>query len=128
PRPAGWQTYSADDLTITFDREGRYVSERTLPPGIRERVVCDGKTLLHLYPDLGIGARRTVSRFHRLDLARSVPWFVPAAEDWARGADLLAVDERTVAVVPHGIQSLKDDKGKPVSYARLHFVFAADGR
>src|SRR5262249_7826394 len=36
-----WYTYTTGDLTITYDHEGRYVSERTLPPGIRERVVCD---------------------------------------------------------------------------------------
>ncbi|HMF12752.1 MAG TPA: hypothetical protein VKE94_10615, partial [Gemmataceae bacterium] len=123
-RTAGWQTYVADGVTIAFDGQGRYVAEQTLPPGIRERVVCDGKTILHLYPDLGIGARRTVSRFHRLDFARLVPWFVLAPEDLARGADLQAVDERTVAVVPHGFDSLKDDKGKPISYARVQLVFA----
>src|SRR5262249_10463671 len=44
-----------------------------------------------------------------------------------RGADLKAVDERTVAIVPHGIESLKDKKGKPIPYARVHLVFA-DGR
>jgi tetratricopeptide (TPR) repeat protein len=119
----GWQTYRSDGVTITFDGGGRYVYERTLPPGIRERVVCDGKTLLHLYPDLGIGARRTVSRFHRLEFARLVPWFVPPAEDLAHGADLKAIAARTIAVVPHGVESLKDDKGKPISYARVHLVF-----
>jgi ferric-dicitrate binding protein FerR (iron transport regulator) len=127
-RRAGWQALALSDVTINFDTDGRYVYERTLPPGIRERVVCDGKTLLHLYPDLGIGARRAVSRFHRLDFARSVPWFVSAGEELARGADLKAVDQRTVAVVPRGVEALKDDKGKPISYARLHLVFAADGR
>jgi tetratricopeptide (TPR) repeat protein len=119
----GWQTYRREGLTITFDGGGRYVYERTMPPGIRERVICDGKTLLHLYPDLGIGARRTVSRFHRLDFARLVPWFIPPAEDLARGADLKAIDERTLAIVPHGVESLKDDKGKPISYADVHLVF-----
>jgi ferric-dicitrate binding protein FerR (iron transport regulator) len=122
-RHSGWMTYRTDGLTITFDGSGRYVAERSLPPGIRERVVCDGKTILHLYPDLGIGARRTVSRFHRLDFAWSVPWFVPPAEDLAHGADLMAVDDRTVAIVPHGIETLKDEKGKPIPYARIHLLF-----
>src|SRR5262249_40192560 len=70
-RRAGWRTLTAAGLAITFDGTGSYSYERTLPPGIRERVICDGKTILHLYPDLGIGARRAVSRFHRLDFARS---------------------------------------------------------
>ena len=68
-RSAGWQSLTIGEpsgvsrrgsppLTITFDGTGRYAYERTLPLGLKERVVCDGKTLLHLYPDLGIGARR----------------------------------------------------------------------
>ena len=50
---------------ITFDGSGRHVCERTLPLGLRERAICDGQNLWHLYPELAIGARRTVSRFHR---------------------------------------------------------------
>src|SRR5207247_8336082 len=77
-RSAGWQSLQLPTdgdrpaVTISFDGSGRYAYERTLPPGIRERVVCDGETLLHLYPDLHIGARRRVSRHHRLDFARLV--------------------------------------------------------
>src|SRR5262249_46203754 len=57
-RSAGWQSlqFPADGerpaWTVVFDGTGRYAYERTLPPGIRERLVCDGKTLLHLYPEL----------------------------------------------------------------------------
>ena len=80
-------------------------------------MVCDGKTLWHLYPDLGLAARRGVSRFHRLDLARSIPWTLPLPEDLARGADLELVDEHTVAVVPHAAE-----KGK-ARQTRLHLVF-----
>ncbi len=133
-RPQGWRTltFPAEGdwpaFRITFDGTGRYAYERTLPPGIRERVVCDGRTLLHLYPDLGLAARRAVSRFHRLEFARAVPWAVPAAEDVARGADLKAVGERTVAVVPHGAEGRKGADGKPLPYAAVHYVFAADGR
>ncbi len=86
---------------ITFDGSGRYVYERTLPPGIKEQVVCDGKTLLHLYPQLKIGARREVSRFHRADFAAVAPWVLPPVDDLAKGHDLKLIGERTVAVVPH---------------------------
>jgi Tfp pilus assembly protein PilF len=133
-RPQGWRTLilpaegGLPAHGVTFDASGRYAYERTLPPGIRERVVCDGKTLLHSYPDLGLGARRTVSRFHRLDFARSVPWAVPAPEDLAHGADLKVIAERTVAVVPHGAGALKDGDGKPVPYVQVWFLFAEDGR
>src|SRR5262249_54341852 len=46
-RPDGWQTLqlhgesNGPAFTITFDGNGRYASERVLPPGIREKVVCD---------------------------------------------------------------------------------------
>jgi hypothetical protein len=133
-RPRGWQTLTfpaegdRPGFSIAFDGGGRYACERTLPPGIRERVVCDGKALLHTYPDLGLGARRTVSRFHRLEFARTVPWAIPDPDDMARGADLKLTGERTVAVVPHGAEGRKDADGKPVPYAVVQFVFAEDGR
>jgi hypothetical protein len=132
-RPRGWHTLTfraegdRPGFGITFDASGRYSYERTLPPGIRERVVCDGNTLLHLYPDLGIGARRTVSRFHRLEFARAVPWAVPSPDDMARGANVKLIAERTVSVVPHG-SDRKDADGKPIPYATVQYLFAEDGR
>jgi predicted Zn-dependent protease len=129
-RQGGWQalTLSAQKgqagPTLVFDGQGRYACERTLPLGLREQVVCDGTTLLHLYPELGVGARRTVSRFHRAQLLDLVPWLVPPAEDLARGADLVAVDEHTVAVVPHAARA----EGQEKPHARLLLVFGADGR
>ncbi len=133
-RAAGWQTRTVSDragkpvLTFTFDGAGRFAYERTLPPGLREKVVCDGKTILYLYPDLGVGARRTVSRFHRAELARLVPWALPPAGDLARGHDVTALDERTVAVDPRGAAAARTPEGKPVTYLRQQLVFAADGR
>jgi predicted Zn-dependent protease len=124
-RSGGWQTLTlpaAGDqsaLTVTFDSSGRFAYERVLSLGLREQVVCDGRTLLHLYPDLGVGARRTVSRFHRADWARLVPWLLPPADDLTHGADLECVDERTVALVPRGVAT---------AHERIHLVFAADGR
>ena len=95
-------TAGRDAIDITFDNSGRFTYERVIPPGLRERVICDGKTMLHLYPDLGIAARRDVSRFHRQEFAGLVPWAVPPAEDLARGADLRAIADRVVEIVPHG--------------------------
>ena len=46
-------------LQFHFDAAGRYAYERTLSLGLHERVVCDGKTSTHLYPQLGLAARRT---------------------------------------------------------------------
>ena len=127
-RQTGWRSFTlpADGdepaLTVTFDGRGRYVYERTLFPGFRERVVCDGDNLWHLYPDLHIGAKRKLSRFHRQAFSRLVPMALPRAEDLAHGADLVMVGERTVAVVPHGSDNLKD------GHERLHLVFDEQGQ
>ncbi|MBI3407439.1 MAG: FecR domain-containing protein [Planctomycetes bacterium] len=109
----GWHSLTipgeanSPDLRIAFDGDGRYVYERTLPPGIQERVVCDAKTITHLYPQLYVGAKRDVSRFHRSTLAALVPWFLPPAEDLARGADVKLIADRTIAIVPHGEAKLR---------------------
>src|SRR5262249_3854102 len=118
---------------------GRFVYERKLWPGITEKVVCDGKTLTHLYPELKIGARRTASRGHRADFNALVPWALPRAEDFARGAGGRLIGERTVAVVPIGSkeQALRwyfAGSGAAFSslvspkWLEIHMTFAADGR
>ena len=117
-RGAGWQTATIADgapgisgsgktpLTVAFDGTGRYRCERTTSTGLREQVLCDGTNLWHLYPELGIGARRTLSRYHRQDLARLVPWALPPAEELAHGGDVVCIDERTVAIIPEVIEEL----------------------
>ena len=133
-RTGGWRklTLGSDKdgsaFTLFFDGSGRYAYERTLPLGLRERVVCDGRTLLHLYPELGIGAHRDVSRFHRAALPALVPWLLPPVEDLARGADVECVAERTVAISPRGATTTRDADGKPLAYLRVEMVFAEDGR
>jgi len=145
-RHFGWQALTLEPKsgqpgdTIYFDSTGRYAFERQLPPGIKERVICDGKTLWHLYPQLLIGAERKVSRFHRADLAETVPWALPPAEDLARGADVKLVDERTVAIVPFkrkgseargegSVPSGKVEKESNTSrWLEVHLVFGGDGR
>ncbi len=118
----------APALQFHFDGTGRYVYERTLPLGLHERVVCDGETLWHLYPELGLAARRTVSRFHRAEVAGLAPWTLPPAEDLARGADVEAIDAHTVALVPLGAKTRRTDDDKPAPYYRVQLVFADDGR
>jgi predicted Zn-dependent protease len=128
-RSAGWRSFTVEEgnrpaRRVVFDGQGRYVWERTLPIGMRERVVCDGATLWHIYPDLGLAARRNVSRFHLLDAGRFVPWALPPAEELARDADLIAAGERTIAIVPH-TRFVKD---KPQPYIQTELVLAADYR
>ncbi len=133
-RAAGWQKLTVTDkdgkavLTIVFDGAGRYAYEHTLASGLTERVVCDGRTLLHLYPDLHIGARRAVSRFHRADFGAAVPRLVPPAEDLAHGNDVTALDDHTVAVSPRDAATARGDDGKPAAYVRVVLAFGDDGR
>jgi ferric-dicitrate binding protein FerR (iron transport regulator) len=114
--------------TIVFDGRGQYAFSPTEATGLREQVICDGQTLLHLYPDLGVGAKRTVSRFHRAEFASLVPWVLPPAEDFAHDADVKCMDERTVAIIPHGLDDAKDADVKPVVYQRIHLIFGPDGQ
>ncbi len=133
-RQHGWHSWSITNkkigrtFSIHFDGKGRYHYERDLPIGIRESVTCDGKTLTHLYPQLFIGAKRSVSRFHRSDLAGLVPWFLPPIEDFARGADVKLIAKNTVAIIPHRAVRAKSDKKKDESPSlQVHLVFD-DGR
>jgi hypothetical protein len=124
-RPAGWQAYTvpaAGDcpaFAVSFDGTGRFTWRRKLSSGLSEQVVCDGTTLHHVYPELGLAARRAVSRFHRLDFSHLVPFFVPAPEDLARGADVRLLAAGLVAVVRHGAKG---------PHSQLHYLFDDEGR
>ncbi len=110
-RAAGWRTLTvpaaggAPAWSVSFDGSGRYAAERVLACGLTEHVVCDGKELLHLYPELGLGARRKLTRFHRAELTDLVPWALPPAKDLAHGFDLKCAGERTVVLTPHGLKA-----------------------
>jgi tetratricopeptide (TPR) repeat protein len=131
-RGRGWQSLTigegGDAVVLTFDGAGRYAYQRRLESGLRERVVCDGRSLLHLYEEIGLAARREVSRFHRADLLRAVPWLVPPVEDLAVGADVGLAGQRTVAISPPQVGKGKGADGKEAKYAVIHLVFADDGR
>ncbi|MCY2954955.1 MAG: VIT domain-containing protein [Planctomycetota bacterium] len=130
-RSTGWQSVTIRpagrdrEFTITFDDSGRYAYQRKISENLREYVYCDGKTLWHIYPDLGIGSQRTVSRFHRAEFASLVPYFLPSADDLARGLDLTLLDPHTIALTPRRI-----DQPTPATqpttqpmYAKLHLIF-----
>jgi len=133
-RQASWRTLTlggekgSPEIRLVFDGRGRYRFERTLVSGLRETVICDGKTLWHLYPEIGLAARRTVSRFHRAHLANLLNFLPLPAEDLARGADVILVDQRTVAIVPHPLKEAEDNTDKESISYRWHLVFADDGR
>jgi ferric-dicitrate binding protein FerR (iron transport regulator) len=127
----GWRSLKrmsgdGESWTVTFDGAGHLTWERRLPVGLLEKVVCDGKTLWHLYPEIGVAARRTVGRAHRVALSNILPWALPLPEDLARGADLRLREKHVVAVVPHGAGRPGRD-GKPQPHRELHLVFSSDG-
>lgn len=131
-REHGWESVTLPHakgktgLVIRCDGQGRYIYERKLSEGLTEQIVNDGQRLLHLYSAFGLGARRDVNRFHRSQLSRMVPWFVPPAEDLAVGCDVRFVNEHAVALVPLSEEkSGENPKTKPY-YVLL--VFREDGQ
>ncbi|MBI4615719.1 MAG: FecR domain-containing protein [Planctomycetes bacterium] len=106
-RGTGWRAVTIEPpgeqpFRVIFDGAGRWAWERTLPWGLIEKVSCDGETILALYPELGIGARRQASRFHRQEFWALVPQAIPPVEELARGADVRLVAERRIGLVPRG--------------------------
>lgn len=138
-RARGWQQVmipAADGrpaFRVVFDGRGRFAFERTLPLGLKERVVCDGKTLRHLYEEIGLGARRDFTPHHEGLLGSLVPWYLPPAADLAQGVDLVCIDDRTVALQAHprpGTDPEKETKKDPAPAKswQVRLVFAPDGR
>jgi hypothetical protein len=127
-RQRGWETITLPaakgrkSLTIRCDGQGRYVYDRIVSEGLKEQVVSDGESLLHLYEDLGLGGRRSVSRFHRAELQKLVPWLVPPAEDLAVGFDVNHVSDHAIALVP-----LQEEKSEIEAAAYLLMVFRPEG-
>jgi tetratricopeptide (TPR) repeat protein len=124
-RAATWQRVTIADsqgagwdkpFTLVCNGIGQFRYERILPSGLREIGVCDGKTLLYVYPELGIGARRAVSRFHRADFIEQVPWVLPPVDDLARGCDIQLLDANTVRLVPR--------EGNKRAWIETHLVFS----
>ncbi len=132
-RDHGWRRVVVgegdDAFAVTFDGAGRFAWERRLRNGLLERAVCDGESVLHVYPELGLAARRTMSRHHRSILERIVPSALPPASELARLGDVVATDERTVVIVPRGAADEDEaTDGREVEVARLRLTFADDGR
>ncbi|MEZ6128103.1 MAG: VIT domain-containing protein [Planctomycetaceae bacterium] len=107
-------TEGREAVSVLCDGAGRHVYDRVVSEGLREEVRCDGKTLIHSYPELGLAAEREFSRFHRDAIAWLVPWLLPAADELAIEGDVVLTDERTVAV--RGQQT------------ETQYVFGDDGR
>src|SRR5262249_17154972 len=124
----GWRklTIPAGDnqgaLEIVFDGQGRFTWDRVLSSGLREQVICDGKSVWHLYPDIGVGSRRVCGRAYLAELYNLVPWVLAPVEDLARGCDVKLVQKNIVALVPRGADTARTDHGRPMPHVRMHLV------
>jgi predicted Zn-dependent protease len=132
-RAAGWSKLTVAGegrqpaYAILFNGSGHFTWQRVLPCGLREQVICDGSNLWHLYPEIGLGAKRAVSRFHRAEFNQAVPWLVPPVTDLARGADVKLIDASIIALVPHDSGHLRDEQGKQAQFLQIQLVFG-EGR
>lgn len=135
-RGQGWhrvQLLSGDDeiLNLQCDGLGQHSYRGSTALGLKWKVQCDGKTLRHFYPELGLAAKRTFNRHHFRRLQSMVPWLVRSADDWSRNADVRLISKNTVAV------SLLSDAGEDDGEApgrterakqlEIHLVFAENG-
>jgi ferric-dicitrate binding protein FerR (iron transport regulator)/predicted Zn-dependent protease len=133
-RATGWQKVKVADLdrqpefTIYFSAGGQFTYERVLPTGLRETVICDGKTLWHLYPEIGLGASRCASRFHLVELMAAIPWLLPDPDELARGADVLLLLPNVVSICPRSAEKVLDENKQPSPYVQVNLVFAESGR
>ncbi|NQT53115.1 FecR domain-containing protein, partial [bacterium] len=60
---------------------GRFALTRTTDMYLEERMVCDGKAIVHLYPELGLAARRAATPLRLAALRRVAPHLIEPA-DW----------------------------------------------
>ena len=66
----------------------RFARTRRTSMYLREDFLCDGNSLLHVYPELGLAARRQQAGRRIAALRRMVPHLLPPADELARGFDV----------------------------------------
>ncbi|MEK6260894.1 MAG: VIT domain-containing protein [Planctomycetota bacterium] len=122
---------------VLADGSGRFVVDREVGEGLKEQVTHDGSTLWHLYPEIALGAKRTMSRFHQSAIQSLIPWYVPAVDDLSVEADVKSVGERTIRITrmkreePAALVAAASEKVKPAPAPHqiaVELVFAEDGR
>ncbi|MEZ6111599.1 MAG: hypothetical protein R3C99_11340 [Pirellulaceae bacterium] len=106
--------------------EGAVSACRRTIDGLRELLICNGEQLWHLYPELGVGAKRSMSRAYRQWLSRLVPWYVPPVEDLAIHADVVELGPHTIGIVPHTDKhdaNARKDESPPSPTVRVEYEF-----
>ena len=118
--------------TVIADGSGRFVFDREVGEGLREQVIHDGTTLWHLYPEIGLGAKRTLSRFHQSAIQSLIPWYVPSADDLSVESDVKSIGERTIRITRRtgtpARQSSGDGQKCPSYEIAVELVFDEGGR
>lgn len=110
-RSLGWRKFravAADEEPaapwIQANGAGQFVCQRETLDGLVEQIVCDGSTLWQLYADIGLGAKRSLSRFHQPALQSLLPGYVPSVDDLSVGADVTVAGERTIRITPRDVE------------------------
>jgi hypothetical protein len=138
-RTSGWETVAvldarnAPEVTLSCNGAGELRIERRTVDGLLEQVISDGTSLQHLYPELGIGAKRTVTRFHRKTLLSMTPWLLPPVEDLAIGCDIHHVSKSTIRITrvktPESDNQTTDDAKSAERFElAVELVFSDDGQ
>lgn len=136
-RSLGWEQVTVPGngkqpaTTFRCNGAGHFRIEHRTNEGLREQVASDGKTMLHLYPELGIGAERKLSRFHRRNFQSVALWLLPPADDLTIGCDVEAIGESTIRITmlsqPETQKSKKGDKASDRQQLAVELLFNDDG-
>lgn len=127
-RGLGWEsvTLGADEnaVSVYYNGRGEFAWSRNVSEGLEEQVLCDGDHLWHVYREIGLAAKRDYSRFHQNLITNLAPWLVASVDDLAIGADVVAVGDRTVAIVRQQGSEQRDENDD----MRIELAFAKNGR
>lgn len=127
-RSLGWEEVdlagegNSSGLKLLCNGAGHLRLERRTSDGLLEQVTSDGETLLHLYPELGIGARRSITKFHRRSLLNMTPWLLPPVEDLAIGCNIRQVNDKTIRITRIKDAPVDSDTAEPKTESKFELV------
>jgi len=93
-------TDAAGEFWIT-NAYGRAVRDWRNVWGLREIIVQEHATLRQLYPEIGLGTERGMTRVRWMEHARRFPWLLPPVEALAIEADVKLAAEQRIEIIPN---------------------------